>query len=530
LLWRWRPGADAELNTTLRVLAHLAMATPLVVVLVLTHLPGLHVNPTFLTGYLVILSFGSALVARRTEARHMPVLVAAFAVLAQLGRVGSDLFEEHTASTLAAFSMLPAANLIIWWYNRHTEWRKAQVWATAITLASPVLLATNAVSAQPADAATWPFGIYTAVHVIALLSLAHVEAEPYAYVLAQAVALIVLGGVGEHSGRWILGSWSVWLASSGLAHWFLPLADRRLQRGRLAFAVSACALPLHFVLLYVQATASWKSGPLGLLCVLGGIVMLLGVQRLLKVLDGHADRLALLALHSALCLAFLTAALPILLENQWLTVAFGLEVAALAWLHRRVSHRGLVSAAAIVAAVATVRLLFNPSLWEYAPRASTPILNLYLYTFGIVAGSFLMAAHLLFDVSVAKRLYLPSCLKWASVILLFVLVNIEVADFYSVGSTLEFRFMGGGLAQDMTYSLAWGLFALALMGLGIVRRNRATRMGALLILILTIAKVFLHDLWQLGALYRVGSIVGLAVALLVVSYLVQRFILRGEHS
>jgi uncharacterized membrane protein len=50
------------------------------------------------------------------------------------------------------------------------------------------------------------------------------------------------------------------------------------------------------------------------------------------------------------------------------------------------------------------------------------------------------------------------------------------------------------------------------------------------ILILTIAKVFLHDLWQLGALYRVGSIVGLAVALLLVSYLVQRFILRGEQS
>jgi uncharacterized membrane protein len=47
---------------------------------------------------------------------------------------------------------------------------------------------------------------------------------------------------------------------------------------------------------------------------------------------------------------------------------------------------------------------------------------------------------------------------------------------------------------------------------------------------LTIGKVFLHDLWHLGALYRVGSMVGLAMALLLVSFLTQRFILRGDRT
>jgi uncharacterized membrane protein len=42
--------------------------------------------------------------------------------------------------------------------------------------------------------------------------------------------------------------------------------------------------------------------------------------------------------------------------------------------------------------------------------------------------------------------------------------------------------------------------------------------------------VFLHDLWHLGALYRVGSMVGLAMALLAVSFLTQRFILRGDRT
>jgi uncharacterized membrane protein len=82
----------------------------------------------------------------------------------------------------------------------------------------------------------------------------------------------------------------------------------------------------------------------------------------------------------------------------------------------------------------------------------------------------------------------------------------------------------------MTYSLSWGVFALALLALGIARRAKPARAAALGVLILTIGKVFLHDLWNLGALYRVGSIVGLAVALLAVSFLTQRYVFSKEAS
>jgi uncharacterized membrane protein len=61
-------------------------------------------------------------------------------------------------------------------------------------------------------------------------------------------------------------------------------------------------------------------------------------------------------------------------------------------------------------------------------------------------------------------------------------------------------------------------------------RSTAARLSALAVLLLTIGKVFLHDLWHLGALYRVGSMVGLAMALLAVSFLTQRFVLRGDKS
>ncbi len=191
---------------------------------------------------------------------------------------------------------------------------------------------------------------------------------------------------------------------------------------------------------------------------------------------------------------------------------------------------GLVKAAGALAAAAFVRLVANPALWSYQPRSETPIFNWYLYTFGIPAVAFLAAAHWLRDDPAANRVRLPGVLRTFAGIVLFVLLNVEIADFYSTGPTLSFRLSGGGLAQDMTYSLAWGIFALVLLFIGIARLSKPVRAAALAVLLLTIAKVFLHDLWNLGALYRVGSIVGLAVALLAVSFLTQRYVFAREKS
>jgi len=158
-----------------------------------------------------------------------------------------------------------------------------------------------------------------------------------------------------------------------------------------------------------------------------------------------------------------------------------------------------------------------------------PIFNWYLYTFGVPVIAFLAAARWSAQSDAARRARMPELLRVAAGVLLFILLNVEIADFYSVGSSLAFRWRGGSLGEDMTYSLSWGAFAIGLLFLGISRQSKATRAAALLVLLLTIGKVFLHDLWDLGALYRVGSIVGLAIALLAVSYMTQRFVLSGER-
>jgi uncharacterized membrane protein len=131
----------------------------------------------------------------------------------------------------------------------------------------------------------------------------------------------------------------------------------------------------------------------------------------------------------------------------------------------------------------------------------------------------------------AARYRMPPALGTLGTLFLFFLLNIEIADYFSEGPTLAFRFAGGrSLVEDMTYSLGWGGFGIGLLVAGIVLKQRPARIGALAVVLLTIGKVFLHDLWALGSLYRVGSIVGLAIALLGVSYLTQRFILKKERA
>ena len=116
-----------------------------------------------------------------------------------------------------------------------------------------------------------------------------------------------------------------------------------------------------------------------------------------------------------------------------------------------------------------------------------------------------------------------------SAVLLFALLNIEIADYYSKGTDLTFNF-GADLGQDLTYTIGWGIFAFGLLIAGIVLRTKAARVSAIALLSVTVAKCFLHDLWRLGGFYRIGSFVGLAVCLTMVTLLLQRFVLRPQSE
>ena len=117
----------------------------------------------------------------------------------------------------------------------------------------------------------------------------------------------------------------------------------------------------------------------------------------------------------------------------------------------------------------------------------------------------------------------------AVVILLFLLLNIEIADFYSTGPQIAFRF-GATLSQDLTYTIGWLVFGMMLLAVGISVHNRPARIAAVALVAVTTFKCFLYDLASLEGLYRVASFVGLAIALALVSLALQKFVLARPET
>jgi len=124
---------------------------------------------------------------------------------------------------------------------------------------------------------------------------------------------------------------------------------------------------------------------------------------------------------------------------------------------------------------------------------------------------------------------LSALLPAAGTILLFYLLNIEIADFYATGPTIMFRF-GVTVAQDLTYTIGWLAFGMALLAAGIYLVNRVARVAAVVMIAVTTFKCFLYDLSSLEGLARVASFVGLAIALALVSLALQKFVLHTRSA
>ena len=92
-----------------------------------------------------------------------------------------------------------------------------------------------------------------------------------------------------------------------------------------------------------------------------------------------------------------------------------------------------------------------------------------------------------------------------------------------------FRF-GATLSQDLTYTIAWLIFGMILLAVGITLGNRASRVTAVSLIAITTFKCFLYDLRELEGLYRVASFVGLAMSLALVALALQTFVLAKPRN
>ena len=313
-----------------------------------------------------------------------------------------------------------------------------------------------------------------------------------------------------------------------------PFIFHRKFAGKTApWAAAALAGPLHFYLVYDVVRSAYPSHLPGLVPLAFALPSLLGLLVVLKRTSLTSPaRNAQLALFGGVALFFITLIFPIQFDRQWITVGWALEGAALCWLFHRVPHPGLRLTGVVLLVIVFARLALNPAVLSYHPHAAFPILNWYLYTYGIAtvclfaAGRFLAPPrHLVLGSNVLPLLYT------LGTVLAFLIVNIEIADYFSApGATaLTFQF-SGSFARDMSYSIAWALFALLMLIVGIRKQIAPVRYASLGLLGLTVVKLFFHDLSRLDQLYRISAFVVVAIIAMVASFLYQRFLGAAEKA
>jgi uncharacterized membrane protein len=291
------------------------------------------------------------------------------------------------------------------------------------------------------------------------------------------------------------------------------------------WAAAALAGPAQFLLVFRLVKMAWPNSTMGLLPAAFAVPPLLSLVAVLKAIPAESRaRMSQLAWFGGVALFFITTIFPVQFDHQWITIGWAMEGAALLWLFHRVPHPGLRLTGVGLLVAAFVRLALNPAVLEYHARSTTPIWNWYLYTYGLTTMALFLGTRLL---APPRQLVLKSnaqaVLGSLGTVLAFLLLNIEIADYFSApGSTLTFEF-SGNFARDMSYSIAWALFALGLLVYGIARKIPFARYAAMALLCVTLIKLFFHDLAQLGQLYRIGAFVGVAVIAMLASFAYQKF-------
>jgi hypothetical protein len=277
------------------------------------------------------------------------------------------------------------------------------------------------------------------------------------------------------------------------------LLGRRVRQEIAPHLAAVLASAIFFLYTYdLRATLGFESYA-GVLPVVQALLML-GLMIPLLRFEPQPARLTTLG---AAALAFLTIAVPVQLDDHWVPIAWAIEAAALAWLYTRVAHRGIAVWSGSLAVLVLGTL------------AVDPVFDGYQATYLICAAAMFFTAY--------RTPSLRNLAASIGTIELFMLLNVAIHDRYAAATA-------SSLARDLTYTIGWALFAIVLLVSGIVLGSRGARVAALGLLLVTVLKCFLHDLASLGGLYRVASLFGLAVSLVLVGLMLQKFVIMRRTT
>ena len=384
--------------------------------------------------------------------------------------------------------------------------------------ATPVLLSTG----QNHEAVLF---CYTALLDVAILLMAVVK--PWRRLLWGSFAGTIILYVGWYSSYYTREQrpLTVFFAALFAAIFAaVPLATRYERSTR--FSGPSITLPLlpliNAVTFFLQLYLMYESETTTLTWfALALAAFYLGISAMFKKRFPEDDVSVINLLHVAIAIAFITIAIPLKLEAQWITISWLIESATLLWISVRTKTNFLRYLAVAALALGIFRLLAYDQL-----RAQTLIFNARFATYAVAIAVLAGIATLGKEhAAESERPFLRLAVITLNLLALIALTR-EAADYFdrqfiAVGNQWQ-HYHQISVVRGFTYSAIWLIYGAALMAVGFRNRSAFLRWQALILIAFTTGKIFLYDVSQLGGSYRILSFIALGAVLLGISFIYQR--------
>jgi len=271
---------------------------------------------------------------------------------------------------------------------------------------------------------------------------------------------------------------------------------------------------------------SWTGGFTFLLALFYAALAYLAVKRSLTNLN-----LSMFAL--GIAVALLTIAFPIQFGDRvWTTIAWAAEGTVLIWLSLRLPIQMFRWAGYGAYVITILRLIFfdtEINLTDYVPVLNQRFIAFILTIAAMyLVGYFIIRAKSKLNEKEAKAI-IPTIFIAANSLTLW-LLSAEVLNaydhaLYHLSYSDKIGSPGDSLRnfQNLSITGLWAFYAVIALVVGIIKRIRFLRLGALVLLLIAIGKVFIYDVFKLAMVYRIAAFVGLGLLLLASGYLYQRY-------
>lgn len=263
-------------------------------------------------------------------------------------------------------------------------------------------------------------------------------------------------------------------------------------------AISTVGNAIVFAIVYERLRWTEFLLPWSILCALMSALHLGAAERLNKWRLAEIRYRGAFALHVLASAGFLAAAIPLVVEKEWLAVAWSLLLPMTAWLAARLDEPWLRRSIWVGAPAVLLAVIFSGF-----PAGSTPIFNWLLYGIGVPTVAFIVTARI---VRLSGDQVLGLALALGGALLAFCLVSLEIRHLFhgEAFRTAKLTFAEAGTLVLLWGGMAWVVLEVA-QRQGLPKLKNAgyilTALGALMTVygVWGIANPLLHDMPVAGS-------------------------------